>query len=435
VRNLHYKKGLSPSDVKNATVYSAPFVILLFYLFIEYGRPQNLIPVLVAIHPGIIIVGLLCLSLLSNFKLLQLKTIQTKQFFMLLLLMTLHVPIAKNNYWAYQIWYSMIIYFLVFLGITSFVNSFHKIEKFVNFWILINLAGAVIGIKNGGMVPGSTFMGDENDFALVMNMAIPFSYFMFLGTTSKRKKVFYIIASGIFVAASVSSLSRGGFIGLIVSFLYCWYKSPKKLLGIIFVSLLMGVLFFTASDEYFNEIRSIKEENVEEGTGAIRWYYWKLGWKMFLDHPIIGVGQGNFPWNIHDYEPPEGFYGRFHGGRAAHSLYFTLIPELGTVGIILFAGILFYSLRDSRYILTINKRQFLKHPSYKLTTDLIYHVNKMKFIVFGLTGALLAYLITGAFLSVLYYPHFWLLSAIPVAIRNVTKKELTLLEQSNKSQN
>lgn len=408
--------------VKNSKIYTAPFVLLLVYLFIDYGRPQDFVPLLTSMHIGKIAIGLLLATLFLNLKSLYFKNIQTKMFFILLLLMTLHVPIARNNYWAYEMWYCMLIFFFVFLAVINFADTPDKIEKFIIIWIMINLICAVNGIKNGGKIP-SAIMGDENDFALVMNMAIPFAYFMFLESSSKKRKIFFLTASGIFVAASVISLSRGGFIGLVAAFFYCWYKTPRKIVGIILVSLLIGVIFFTASDEYFNDIKSIKEENVEEGTGATRWYYWKRGWLMYLDHPIIGVGQGNFPWNVHYYEPPDGFQGKFHGSRVAHSLYFTLIPELGLIGIFLFSGMLFYSLRDLRTVTKLNKKQF-SHYSLKNKIALSEHLNKMKFIAFGVLGALWTFLVTAIFLSVLYYPHFWLLIALATAIGNVTKKVL-----------
>jgi len=48
----------------------------------------------------------------------------------------------------------------------------------------------------------------------------------------------------------------------------------------------------------------------------------------------------------------------------------------------------------------------------------------MKFIMLGINGALLGYLVSGMFLSVLYYPHFWFLTAISVAIKNVVQAEV-----------
>ena len=405
-------------------IYSAPFIFIVIYLFVEFIRPQELVPALAVIRPGIIAIGLVFLSLVLNFKALYLGNTQTKLFFALLLLMTIHGPIAENNYWAFQVWYYMLTYLLVFVAVINFVNTPEKIERLVVIWLVMNLFAALIGIKHEGTVP-SVYMKDENDFSLVMNLALPLAYFMFLEGGSGRRKLFYISACVLFVIASVISLSRGGFIGLAVTFLYCWYKSPNKLAGVILVSLLVGALFLTAPDKYFDEIKSIRTENIQEGTGANRWYLWQRGWMMFLDHPLIGVGQGNFPWNVAHYEPSGGFHRMLHGSRVAHSLYFTLIPELGLAGIFLFSGILLYSLLSMRNATKNNKEPFSR-GSHETEIDLPRRLHKMKFIAFGITGALWAFMVSAIFLTVLYYPHLWLLLAFATAIGNTTKNMLKL---------
>ena len=129
------------------------------------------------------------------------------------------------------------------------------------------------------------------------------------------------------------TLSSCGFVGLVPVILYCWYKTPKKFLSTIIVAIMTSVLYFSASPKYWDEVKSIKEENIQKGTGEDRWYLWKITWHMFLDYPIIGVGQGNAPWHISRYEPPGGLHGTSRAGRAVHSLYFTLIPELGLVAV------------------------------------------------------------------------------------------------------
>ena len=406
--------------ISDRKTYDFPFYLLLIYLFFDYGRPQSFFPFIGALHPGWVIHPLLFLCLLLKNKLFNLKNIQTKCFLGLILLMMLHGPIAVNNYWAYKIWRGTILHFIVYLSIVNFVDSFEKIEKYINIWIIINLFCAFVGLKHGGRVPNSGFMGDENDFALVMNMAIPFAYFMFLETNSTKKKILYLSACCIFIAANVASLSRGGFVGLVPVILYCWYKTPKKVLSTIIVAIMISVLYFSASPKYWEEVRSIKEENIQEGTGAGRWYAWKCAWKMFLDHPIIGVGQGNFNWNVHLYEPPDiTLHGRSYAGRVAHSLYFTLIPELGLVGILFFSSMLYFSYKDFKWILK-KEKDFLS-KQYQ-SDEIIQQLHKTRFIIFGVISAMLGYLVSGAFLAVLYYPHFWLLIALSVAITKVTHK-------------
>jgi O-antigen ligase len=402
--------------------FDYPFYLVLIYLVLDYGRPQSFFPFIDALHPGWFITSVLFFCLISRGA-LNLSYVQTKCLALLLLIMTIHVPIAVNNYWAFQTLKVMLIYFIVYLSIANFVDSYPKVERFIDSWIIINLVCAIVGIMNGGKLANSAFMGDENDFALGMNIAIPFAFFMWLHTDRFKKKLLYLCAAGVFVAGAVTSLSRGGFIGLVAVGLFCWLNSPKKVLSSVVIALMVAVLYLTAPATYWDEMATIQKQNTQEGTGGERWYSWKCGWRMFLDNPIIGVGQGNFPWNFERYEPPEGYEGRLHGGREAHSIYFTLIPELGVVGTILFCTLLGYSLKGMKIISKAGKTHHVSTGGQSHTKkDTIEELRKLRYVILGVQGALATYFVTGIFLSVLYYPHFWVLMGFSLAIASVGKR-------------
>lgn len=410
-----------PVEGAGSARFDFPFYLVLLFLFLDYGRPQSFFPFIEALHPGWFIHSALFFCLISRGR-LNLDYVQTKCYALLLLIMAIHVPIAVNNYWAFQMLRTTFLYFIAYLSIAKFVDSYPKVERFIDSWIIINLVCAIVGIINDGKVPNSSFMGDENDFALVMNMAIPFAYFMSLQADRFKKKLLYLCAVGVFVAASVASLSRGGFIGLVTVGLFCWLRSPKKIRSMVVVTLMIAVVYLNAPTTYWDEVRSIQKENVEAGTGQERWYIWQCGWRMFLDNPIIGVGQGNFPWTIAQYEPPGGLNTRSYASRAAHSIYFTVIPELGAIGTILFFSLLYYSLRGMKVILKAEKT----HPDLGIQSetekDAREKLKKLKHMVLGVQGAFIGYLVSGIFLSVLYYPHFWLFVAFSLAIANVGKR-------------
>jgi len=405
------------------------FYLLLVFIFFEYGRPQSFISEIGQLYPGWVLHLLLLLWMMLTYKILNFKDIQTKLFIALILLMALHVPLAVNNYWAFLGWKNTILRFIAYLGIINFVDSFTKTEKFINFWIIVNLVCAVIGITHNGLVPGSSFLGDENDFALVMNMALPFAYFMFLETSVMRKKILYLLAMCVYIIANISAMSRGGFVGLIPVVIYCWYKNPKRMLATITIIGLVALFCLAITTNYTNEIKSItSKEEQETGTGAIREYYWKCATRMFIANPLIGVGQENFTWNLNKYEDAGGFLGRYHTGRVCHSLYFTLIAELGLAGILLFGGMLYYSWRDSRQILRNSKKYFSSlAPPPKANQKAIEQLRKLRFIIFGINGGMLGYLAAGTFISVLYYSHFTVLIALYVATNNIGKKLLSEL--------
>jgi O-antigen ligase len=322
----------------------------------------------------------------------------------------IHGPLAVNNYYAFHVWKTLLFQFFVFLVISNFIFTPNLYQKFIKWLMFIMGLVGIVGMLHGGRVPGSAFLGDENDFALMMNMMICFAYFMSLTAHQFKAKLYYIGLCVVFLLGVIFSASRGGFVGLLPVVIFCAVASGSKLRFLLFAFVIALVFWVYSPPGYWDEMSTITEENIEKGTGANRWYLWKIGWQMFLDHPVIGVGQGNFPYHVTQYEPSDplqSFSGRLHGGRQAHSVYFTLIPELGVVGVFLFVMIVYHTLKQVR----INFKR-----NYKLCShNFIFYQNINKAIL----GALLAYLFTGLFISVLYYPQIWLFIAFPVALSKV----------------
>jgi O-antigen ligase len=247
---------------------------------------------------------------------------------------------------------------------------------------------------------------------------IPFSFFLGMHAKANSKRLWFLIITGIFLLCNVVGLSRGGFIGMIAVGLYCWLRSPRKILSLTAVVLLILIILQLAPEGYWDEMGTITTETDNPySTGNDRIYSWKAAWKMFLDYPILGVGSGNFPWNFQNYEPAEGFggnereAGRGHGGRQAHSLYFTLIPEFGTVGTLLYAWMVLSSLKDLRLI-----RKKLREQRQQSGGD-TYFRERIRYLTLALEGSLVGFLVSGTFISVLYYPHFWIWMALVVTLK------------------
>ena len=73
--------------------------------------------------------------------------------------------------------------------------------------------------------------------------------------------------------------------------------------------------------------------DTKEATANDRMLSWEAAWDMFLEHPL-GVGGNNFPVHFQEFQSDE--FSRGMWGRQAHSLWFTLIPELGIFGIMIY---------------------------------------------------------------------------------------------------
>jgi len=393
-----------------------PFSLILFYLFLEYGRPQMLLPFLDPLHLPAITILMLGLSTFFSGR-FRFRETQSKLYMLLLLLMIVHGPIAVNNYWALMIFITMSLTFIVFIAISNVVNDDDKFKKMVSVWLAIHLFLAVVGIMKKGVGIGG-FLADENDFCLALNMIIPFSFF-FAVSESGKKRIFYILITCLFLFVVFLTNSRGGFVGLCTTGIYCWLRSKNKMAVTVLVLFLAIFTVSIAPKGYWERIDSITEEGTTAGTGELRMYHWRIAWVMFLDNPIIGVGQGNYPWEFRKYEIKAGFEegirGRSLAGRAAHSIYFTILSELGIVGALLFLGMLYKNIKDLNYIKKISLKNKGKGPGVKL--------GKHYYIALALEGSLITYLVSSAFISTFYYPNFWILMAFILSLKKIVSAD------------
>jgi hypothetical protein len=134
------------------------------------------------------------------------------------------------------------------------------------------------------------------------------------------------------------------------------------------------------------------------------------------------VGPSNFQYNNMNYENPERVAkGRHVWGMVAHSLYFTLLPELGLVGTILFFSMIICSWLVLRRI-SRRCRDALKSDT--LPAEIRVRAQTLLQLAGAMTASLLTFLVTGAFIAVLYYPHVWLLMAFVAVLDRVSLQVL-----------
>ena len=392
------------------------FYLVLAYLLFEFGRPQDVLPGIKGIPFGTGLSVLIFLNVLMSRK-IDFSRLQTRLWILLLAIMAIHVPIATNNFWALMTFKDMFLLYCVYHGIIIFVDSVPKMMTLMRFWMGVHIFLAVAGIVKGGVGIGS-WMGDENDFCMVMNMAAPFGYFLLFSSTGPVR-LWYLGALGSFILAAMASLSRGGFMGLASVGAYCWYRSPKKLNALIVV--IVAVLFMAvlAPEKYWDEIASsTSDETLNKGTGAERFYTWGIGMEMFLYNPIIGVGQSNFPWTFDEYQEGRTFRGKSIAGRQAHSAWVTLIAELGLAGVVIIGMMLGQCYKDLKLIRTrLGPADSKQRHGMTLRAGEDVRV----YLARAMEGSLIGFIVSGVFISILWYPSLWIMLSFVVALRNISE--------------
>lgn len=135
--------------------------------------------------------------------------------------------------------------------------------------------------------------------------------------------------------------SRGVFIGLIVGFapvlLAQIRKRPSFALPVIIAVVVAGVLIPGTVWHRLGGISKLTStetvaEADPEGSAAQRFEIDKIAWRIFADHPLIGVGIGCYDEANKRYSPGL-------GKRDAHNTYLSLGAELGLPGLLLWLGL------------------------------------------------------------------------------------------------
>lgn len=403
--------------------HNFPFLLLLAAMVFSSFRPDRLLPggrVLTYFPDLIILILGLCWLLTSN-KVLYNR--QTKYILLFGLLIMIQVPFARNRALTFSAFKSFTLFIITgYLFSVQYIDSVFKWEKFVRLSILLSPFVAIVGILHKGVIKIPALQ-DENDFALLMNTLVPVAFFLGQEAESSGKKVLYYGCALLFTIGTVVSFSRGGFVGLIVVGIYLLWKTPHRVTGLLLVFGLALAIYANAPKGYWHEVETIDTQNYEAGTGKERVESWKAGWKMFLNHPITGVGANNFGIYLPDYYAynPDKMW-----GRVAHSFYFTLIPEMGLIGTLLVLGILWNNRKDHQFIVKMEKekQQILEKVSMlpEEKKKLARSIRTLYYFSLGFNGAMIAFLVTGAFLSVLWYGDFWNITAFTVITGNIVRK-------------
>lgn len=423
---MHSNQQMAGGPRFGATVRALPvqkesnvgFYLVMLAMLFEFGRPQDVLPPLKAIPiPTLLDVSVLIAVLVSGKA--TFANLQTKLWMGLLVFMAMWVPFARNNFWALMTLKEMALYFFFYLGIVTFVNTTSKMQKLIFMWLGVHAFLGVNGILHHGHGVGG-WLGDENDFGMEMNVAVPVAFFMYQAAASQRARLLYVVLLGLLVMTVVATSSRGAFLGLLAVGVYCWFYSPRKVMSLVVGACLAGLVMIAAPQEYWDRISSISDDStMDTGTAGQRMFTWGIGWEMFQANPVFGVGQGNFPWTIGEYMGGRTWQTKSLAGRQAHSLYFTLLPELGLVGVIIFGTMVYLNYRDTRVsqLLTPMSRgmaaERVKENDLQLSRAILYGN--------AILGGMIGYLATSAFISTLYYPTFWILMGLAVALRNATQ--------------
>jgi O-antigen ligase len=411
-----------------ALSFDMAFIVLCVITIWSSVKPEFIIPGLSSIGPVRQIPNLMGGALIMLWFVRYPKVLnnpQTKLYLSYFMLIVITTFLARNQGRAIPVAKGFTISTMAFLAFIGVIQQFGQIRLLIKLFVICNILIAFLGIKGGGLVRGIPALEDENDFALLMNILIPFAFFLGLAADKFKNRLFYFGTAGLFTAGVIVSFSRGGFVGLVCVLLYCLSKIKHKAMIIVLAIIIAIPSVFLVSDEYWNEMATL-QQGTKEDTASTRIYLWTNAFKIFMHHPIIGVGPENAPIWVTTYDKTE--RGARDWGRALHSVYFTLLAELGLVGVFLYFAILYYNWKNARQIrghYLDSQKDTEEEPFEEVVVN--DHQRTLKdgyFLSMAIMGGFVGYLSSGVFLSVLYYSWFEKLTMYMIVVYNTISAEI-----------
>jgi len=133
-----------------------------------------------------------------------------------------------------------------------------------------------------------------------------------------------------------ATASRGGFVAAAAAVLAALCLQSRRRLqvfGFLCAGLAIAGVWFASHPAAFERVTTDKYG------GSGRTDLWQLAWREVQDHPITGVGSGNFAAAAGPYlrEPGVLTGVKFiEGGAEAHNVYLSLLAETGIIGLLLY---------------------------------------------------------------------------------------------------
>lgn len=178
--------------------------------------------------------------------------------------------------------------------------------------------------------------------ALTLALLLPLGRLLLApGAAGGRERRLDLIAAALIFCALVLTQTRGAWLGLAVGLAAIFLFSPasrKKIAALSLALLLAAALAAAVSPAIrgrFSGMAELARGRVSAAQSnygiSVRLELWKLGYKMFKAHPVVGIGPGNvkkvFKKFHPDPFPEEGIYGTLN------SIYVHQAAERGLLGL------------------------------------------------------------------------------------------------------
>ncbi|NLK07960.1 MAG: O-antigen ligase family protein [Firmicutes bacterium] len=172
----------------------------------------------------------------------------------------------------------------------------------------------------------------DNGLAAMMEAGVAGGIGLFLYET--RYRWLYLLASVVSLLAIFATYSRGSMVAVLAAALLIFaldIKLVKRHWKLIVALGLLVVVVISQSPGLARRVSSITSAHDRSNIGRLQIY--EVTWQMIKEHPLLGIGPGQYG-NVYETYRPEGYL----KARSPHNLYLFVLAGWGLVGFMLFFG-------------------------------------------------------------------------------------------------
>jgi len=388
--------------------------MLCFYFFFEYVRPQNLYPALDIIPWAQLFLLATIVAAFFDRSVRWTSNIENKFFILFVAVAVLSGIFAFMPERSLKFWDVLGGWIIVYFLVINIVNTEKRLLLFLLAYSLFNFNmaqhGTVTWVMRGfsfagfGLIGSPGYFRNSGEYAIQMlifgSLAISIVVSLKSYWGRYKKWIFYLCAATGYMAVMGAS-SRGSQIALAAIGMWFLLKQEGGFKGLMFLLVVVIVLYYILPDKQMVRFQEMGED--EESVQRLT--YWTHGLKEVIpNNPVLGVGYLNWLPYL-NFTVPEGM-GPMQRNQDPHNIFIQAAAELGLVGFFVFLFLILFA-----FINNSQTRALARKFDNKLYFNLSY----------GLDAGLIGYLVAGNFVSVLYYPFFWVQISMIVMLNNVTK--------------
>jgi len=412
---------LRPKDVWATLRRQTPaFWFLCLYVMVEYVRPQQVWTAIDVLPWG------------------QFTVAAT-------LVATLFEPPSRRKWFFLDTWLTLftVILILSVAGAFSFSYSVARLEVFINWLLLFYLTTRIVRTERAlllyflafvlwslkmsqhgtrtflsrglafaswGATGAPGWFHNSGEFAIQMCVFLPMALHFILAFRNRwpKWKTFglLILLPGTAFISLLASSSRGGQVAGAAVLVFMVIQSRNRWRGLVAIAVLLPALWFIMPAEQKTRFDSMGDDN----TSVARLTLWRHGLEIMRDYPILGVGYESWlPYYRQHYRTD---------GQVSHNIFIQAGAELGYTGLLAFVALIVATfLANAR-----TRRRTVGDGEWGAF---------LRSMAFGLDAALVGYLVAGFFVTVLYYPFFWMNLTLTATLYLITERRYRERQRTN----